>query len=80
MRNAPTSFGKVSYSITRHGASVVARLVLPRTQDARLRLRLPAGEELSRVLVASSSVVPGAGETIDLGARHGSLLVRATVR
>ena len=77
--DAPTSFGKVSYSITRHGAGVVAHLVLPRTQDVRLRLRLPAGEQLSRVLVGSSTVVPGAGGTIDLGARHGSLLVRASV-
>jgi hypothetical protein len=77
--DAPTSFGKVSYSITRHGSSVVARLVLPRTQDARLRLRLPAGEQLSRVRVGSSSVASGPGGTIDLGARHGQLLVRATV-
>ncbi len=75
--SAPTSFGKVSYSIARNGASVVARLVLPRTQDVRLRLRLPAGEHLTRVLVGSSSVVPG--ETIDLGARSGALLVLATV-
>ena len=79
VRNAPTSFGNVSYSITRHGASVVAHLVLPRTEDVRLRLRLPVGEQLSHVLVGSSSVVPGAGGTIDLGARHGPLLVRASV-
>ena len=77
--NAPTSFGKVSYSITRHGTSVVAHLVLPRTQDVRLRLRLPTGERLSRVLVGSSDVTPGAGGTVDLSARHGPLLVRATV-
>jgi hypothetical protein len=77
--DAPTSFGKVSYSIARHGASVVAHLVLPPTRDVRLRLRLPAGEQLSRVLVGSSSVVPGPGGTIDLGERHGPLLVRATV-
>jgi hypothetical protein len=79
VQNAPTSFGKVSYSIARTGASVVVRLVLPRTQDVRLRLRLPAGEQLSRVLVGSSPVVPGDGGTIDLGTRHGALLVRATV-
>jgi hypothetical protein len=77
--DAPTSFGKVSYSIARHGSSVTAHLVLPRTQDARLRLRLPAGEQLARVLVGSSSVVPGPAGTIDLGARQGALLVRATV-
>jgi len=79
VRHAPTSFGKVSYSITREGASVVAHLVLPHTEDARLRLRLPAGERLERVLVGSSAVVPGAGGTIDLGSRQGPLLVRATV-
>ncbi len=79
VRDAPTSFGKLSYSVTRTGTSVVARLVLPRTGDVRLRLRLPAGERLTRVLVGSSSVVAGPAGTIDLGARHGTLLVRATV-
>jgi len=79
VRNAPTSFGKVSFSIARRGASVVAHLVLPRTQDVRLRLRLRPGEQLSRVRVGSRSVVPGGVGTIDLGARHGALLVRATV-
>jgi hypothetical protein len=79
VRNAPTSFGKVSYSIGRHGSSVVAHLVLPHTEDVRLRLRLPAGERLERVLVGSSVVVPGGGGTIDLGERRGSWLLRATV-
>jgi hypothetical protein len=79
VKDAPTSFGKVSYSIVRRGSSVAAHLVLPRTQDVRLRLRLPAGEQLSRVLVGSSTVVPGPGGTIDLGSRHGALLVRATI-
>ena len=60
--------------------AIVGHLVLPHTAHVRLRLRLPAGERLVRVLVGSSVVVPGGGGTIDLGNRHGSWLLRATVR
>jgi hypothetical protein len=43
VRNAPTSFGPVSYTIERRGSKVVARLELPHVR-ARLRLRLPTGD------------------------------------
>ena len=79
VRNAPTTFGTVSYSIVRHGRLVEATLVLPSHAHARLRLRLPAGERLQRVRVGKSLVRPDPAGTIDLGERRGSVVVRATV-
>ncbi len=79
VRDAPTRFGKVSYSIVRHGRVVEARLTLPARAHARLRLRLPAGERLERVLVGATRVRPDRAGTIDLGDRRGAVAVRATV-
>ena len=79
VRDAPTSLGKVSYTLTRHGAAIEGRLELPLHAHARLRLRVPAGEQLVRVLVGSTAVTPTSSGTIDLGEAHGSVLVRATV-
>ncbi len=79
VNGAPTSFGDVSYSLTRTGATIEGRLVLPAGAHCRLRLRLPAGERLSRVLVGSTSVPVDRAGTIDLGSRRGAVLVRATV-
>ena len=45
--DAPTSFGTVSYSLARSGATIEGQLVLPADAHSRLRLRLPAGEQLS---------------------------------
>ena len=55
------------------------QLVLPANAHCRLRLRLPSGERLARVLVGSAPVAANRAGTIDLGARHGAVLVRATV-
>jgi hypothetical protein len=79
VRSAPTSFGKVTYSLVRVGATVEGRLVLPAGAHCRLRLRLPAGEHLVRVLVGSTPVAADRAGTIDLGDRHGPVEVRATV-
>jgi hypothetical protein len=79
VRAAPTSFGRVSYTLTRHGASIEGHLMLPANAHCRLRLRLPAGQRLVRVLVGSTPVVANHAGTIDLGDRHGAVLVRATV-
>jgi len=79
VRSAPTSFGPVTYSLTRHGSTIEGRLVLPSNAHCRLRLRLPPGERLARVLVGSAPVAANRAGTIDLGARHGAVLVRATV-
>jgi hypothetical protein len=77
VRDAPTRFGEVSYSIVRHGRTVEARLRLPAHAHARLRLRLPAGERLEHVLVDAKHVVAGRDGTIDLRSRRGAVVVRA---
>jgi hypothetical protein len=79
VNGAPTSFGSVTYSLTRTGATIEGRLVLPADAHCRLRLRVPAGEHLSRVLVGTTSVPVDRAGTIDLGSRRGAVLVRATV-
>jgi hypothetical protein len=79
VQNAPTSLGKVSYTLTRSGSSIVGHLVLPKNAHARLRLRLPAGEHLERVLVGSSAVAWSSSGAIDLGTLSGTVLVRADV-
>ena len=79
VRAAPTSFGKVTYSLVRTGTTIEGRLVLPAGAHARLRLRLPAGQRLLRVVVGSTVVAADRAGTIDLGGRHGSVAVRATV-
>jgi hypothetical protein len=79
VRAAPTSFGKVSYSLVRHGSTIKGSLVLPAGARCRLRLRLPAGEHLLKVLVGSTSVAVGRAGTIDLGSRRGTVAVHATV-
>ena len=79
VRNAPTSFGKVTYSLTRHGATIDGSLVLPAHAACRLRLRLPAGEHLVRVVVGGTVVAADRAGTIDLGDRHGTVELRATI-
>jgi hypothetical protein len=81
VQNAPTSFGKVSYSIERAGSAVTVRAVVPPHAHARLRLRLPAGDKLRSVTLGGSRpVFDAASGTIDLGSRHGALTLNATVR
>ena len=79
VRDAPTSFGKVTYSLVRHGSTIDGSLVLPAGARCRLRLRLPVGEHLVRVLVGSTPVTVDRAGTIDLGSRRGAVAVRATV-
>jgi len=79
VRAAPTSLGRVTYTLARHGAVIEGRLELPMHAYARLRLRVPAGEHLLRVVVGSTPVRVDRAGTIDLGARHGVVDVRATV-
>jgi hypothetical protein len=49
VRNAPTSFGRVSYSLSAGEHSVHVSLAAPATPTLRLRLRLPAGERLASI-------------------------------
>jgi hypothetical protein len=75
VRRAPTSFGKVSYSITRHGSTITARLALPPNCRCRLRLRVPEGQHVAHV--STGELHPDG--TIDLGAHHGAFVVDAGV-
>ena len=79
MQNAPTSFGPVSLTLDRSGSAIDGTLVVPAHAHARLRLRVPAGERLVRVVIGSTLVHPDAQGTIDLGTRHGTIAVHATV-
>lgn len=80
VRSAPTSFGKVSYTLARSGSTISGKLTIPYGPTAtRLRLRVPAGEHLTHVVVGSTVVAADRSGTIDLGDRHGSIALRATV-
>jgi hypothetical protein len=79
VRDAPTSFGKVSYSLVRQGSTIDGELVLPAHSHSRLRLRLPAGVRLRGVLVGGTPVAADRAGTIDLGAREGRVELHAAV-
>jgi hypothetical protein len=74
--HAPTSFGTVSYSIERTGNAISVELTLPPRSNARLRLRLPAGEHVGSVSVGK---LDRATSTIDLRGHEGTFALRATV-
>jgi hypothetical protein len=78
VKDAPTSFGKVSFTLLRNGATVEARLAIPAHAHARLRFRLPAGEHVVRAAVGSRTLEADRGGTVDLGDLHGTFTVRAT--
>jgi hypothetical protein len=80
VRDAPTSFGNITYSLVRSGSAIDGELVLPPGAHARLRLRLPAGDRLVRVLIGKTRVAVGRAGTIDLGRRHDTIELQATVR
>jgi hypothetical protein len=79
VRSAPTSFGNVSYTLRRTGSTITGALVVPYGPTTRVRLRLPAGEHVVRAVVGSTVVSVDRAGTIDLGDRHGSFSLRATV-
>ncbi len=74
---AATSFGPVSYSITRTGQRIDVHVDAPANAHVRLRLRFPAGEQVASVSLGALNAASG---TIDLGARHGAIELHATVR
>jgi hypothetical protein len=74
VRNAPTSFGPVSYTIRRRGSDVSVVVEAPTTRMLRLRLRLPTGERIADVRLAGRAVAfDRASGTIDLPGRGGAL-------
>jgi hypothetical protein len=76
---APTSFGPVSYSLSRRGPSVDINVVLPPHAKARLRIRVPAGERVTGVWLGSRRLPFSASATVDLAALHGEVALRAVV-
>ena len=79
---APTSFGPVSFTLTRDGSTISGTLVLPRSPrpaTVRLRLRLPSGQHLRAVRVNGRPVRAGRAGTIDLSRRTGHVTLRAVV-
>jgi hypothetical protein len=77
--NVPTSFGRVSYSLSRGGSSVEIHLVLPAHARARLRIRVPAGERVASVSVGPRRLPFSAPATVDLSAFHGVVTLNAAV-
>jgi hypothetical protein len=77
VRNAPTSFGPVSYSIQRQQNVVHIDLTPPASPaptTLRLRLRLPAGQRIATVELVGQPVAFNAKTgTIDLTGRTGEL-------
>jgi hypothetical protein len=77
VRNAPTSFGPVSYSIERQQSTVrvdVTPPASPAPSTLRLRLRLPAGQRITAVDLAGERLAFNAETgTIDLMGRTGEL-------
>src|SRR5262249_4566599 len=82
--NAPTSFGRVSYSIETAGRSVSVSLDIPQTallQTVRLRLRLPRGMRMSGVLLDGDRYrrFDPATEAIDLSGAKGEHSLEVSV-
>ncbi|HXJ64341.1 MAG TPA: hypothetical protein VNN79_11355, partial [Actinomycetota bacterium] len=81
---APTSFGALTYSLTRTGNRVTGTVEIPSRRPARtvrLRLRLPHGLKLGAVRVdGRRAAIDRPTGTIDLTGRRGILGIVATVR
>jgi hypothetical protein len=83
VRNAPTSFGPVTYSIKRQQNVVLVDVTPPASPapaTLRLRLRLPAGQRIATVELGGEPVPFNARTgTIDLTGRTGELELVASV-
>jgi len=82
VQNAPTSFGTLSYSVTRDGNTLTADLRLPRTPTpTRLRFRLPAGLHVAYVALGRRRLpFDHATGTVTLRGAHGHLTLRVQLR
>ncbi len=84
VEGAPTSFGRVSFSLSRQGDTVVGTIdppSKPPPASLRLRLRLPAGEHVGAVRVNGSQVaIDRRTDTIDLTGLEGHLQLEAVVK
>jgi hypothetical protein len=82
VEGAPTSFGKVSFSLERRADSVRAVVVPPATPTMlRLRLRLPEPLRVAEVRLGAAPIAFDARTaTIDLSGRRGPIELVATVQ
>ena len=85
VRGAPTSFGPVSFSITSGIDVIRVSIDMPQRSNpplVRLRLRLPRGQRITRVLIGGRPLqrMDRDGETIDLSGRTGRVELVATRR
>jgi hypothetical protein len=82
VERAPTSFGRLSFSIARRGNRVTAVVHVPaRAEQVRLRLRLPAGERLRSVVANGRRARYDARTgTVTLSGNRGRVAISATVR
>ena len=82
VQNAPTSFGTLTYSVTRDGKTLTADLRLPRTPTpTRLRFRLPAGLHVAYVALGRRRLpFDHATGTVTLRGAHGHLTLRVQLR
>ncbi|HEY7538196.1 MAG TPA: hypothetical protein VH721_09400 [Gaiellaceae bacterium] len=85
VRNAPTQFGPVSFSIAAGASSADVAVEVPRRsrpRTLRLRLRLPDGKRITAVSLAGSPYrrFDAATGTIDLSGRAGSVHFRVGFR
>ena len=84
VRNAPTSFGPMSFSMRSSQDRVVVTLEVPKRSvpaDVSLRLRLPGGKRIGRVTLAGQPYgrFDRRTETIELSGRTGRLVLVARV-
>ena len=78
VRRAPTSFGRLSYSIDARGPTIRVRVTVPdrvRPSSLRLRLRLPDGQRIAAVTLGGRSFhrFDPEDETIDLSGLTGRI-------
>jgi hypothetical protein len=81
VRNAPTSFGPLSYVLEAAARSIDATIEVPERRVPRrlaLRVRLPRGARITTVLVDGSPYgrVDRATQTIDLSGQRGPVMVQ----
>lgn len=80
VRNAPTSFGPLSYAMTRRQQKVELMINAPPTPSLRIRIRLPRDANISNVATAGQPVSfdPATG-TMDVTGRQGQFRVTADI-
>ncbi len=67
VKDAPTSFGPISYSVARDGTTVTVRVAKPAAaKGVRLRLRLPKGVRVLRMRVGTQSLRFDRADTVTL--------------